>query len=122
MHSSVRNRSAQGLTRGWAPTILRAMVALGAALCVLACATTDRRSAEQQAADRAIAAQVQAALEADRKIYARHIDVDAKGGVAWLTGWVLSADEEEEAVQTSAAVPGVQRVVDGLEVKDYFPH
>jgi osmotically-inducible protein OsmY len=98
------------------------MVVLGAALCVLACATTDRRSAEQRAADQAIAAQVQAALEADRKIYARHIDVDAKDGVAWLTGWVLSADEEEEAVQTSAAVPGVQRVVDGLEVKDYFPH
>jgi len=122
MHSSIRNQSAQGLTRGWAPTVLRAMVVLGAALCVSACATTDRRSAEQQAADQAIAAQVQAALGADRKIYARHIDVDANDGVAWLTGWVLSADEEEEAVQTSAAVPGVRRVVDGLEVKDYFPH
>lgn len=122
MHSSVRNRSARGLTRGWAPTVLRAVVVLGAALCVLACATTDRRSAEQQAADQAISVQVQAALQADRKIYARHIDVDAKDGVAWLTGWVLSADEEEQAVQTSAAVPGVRRVVDGLEVKDYFPH
>ena len=122
MHSSVRNRSAQRLTRGWAPTVLRAMVVLGAALCLLACATTDRRSAEQQAADQAVAAQVQAALQADQKIYARHIDVDANDGVAWLTGWVLSADEEEEAVQTSAAVPGVRRVVDGLEVKDYFPH
>jgi len=122
MHSSIRNRSPPRLTRGWAPTVLRAMVELGAALWVLACATTDRRSTEQRAADQATAEQVQAALQADQKIYARHIDVDAKDGVAWLTGWVLSADEEEEAVQTSAAVPGVRHVVDGLEVKDYFPH
>ena len=99
-----------------------AVIALAVALGTLACSTPDRRTAEERAADQAVAAQVEAALLADQNIYARHIDVDAKGGVVWLTGWVLSADESRVAVQTSAAVPGVRRVVDGVEVKDYFPH
>jgi len=99
-----------------------AVIALAVALSTLACSTPDRRTAEERAADQAIAAQVEAALLADQNIYARHIDIDAKGGVVWLTGWVLSADESRAAVQTSAAVPGVRRVVDGVEVKDYFPH
>jgi osmotically-inducible protein OsmY len=99
-----------------------AAVALAAVLCASGCSTPDRRTAQERVADQAIAAQVEAALGADQGVYSQHIDIDARRGVVWLTGWVLSANEEKEAVRTSAAVPGVRRVVDGLEVKDYFPH
>jgi osmotically-inducible protein OsmY len=98
-----------------------AALAVGA-LGLFACATPDRRSAQERTTDGQIVSRVEAALNADPEVYSHHIDVESKRGVVWLTGWVLSANDSRRAVSTTAAVPGVVRVVDGIEVKDYFPH
>ena len=87
-----------------------------------ACATRDPRTEEQRAADRAVETQVHAALRADADLYAAHIDVQARQGVVRLTGWVVSADESKLAERDSQSVPGVQRVVDQLELMDWEPH
>jgi osmotically-inducible protein OsmY len=98
------------------------IAALVLSLAAFGCSTPDRRSAQERASDRAIAAQVEEVLTSKDDLYARHIEVEARRGVIWLSGWVLSADESRRAVQASAAVPGVRRVIDGMEIKDYFPH
>jgi osmotically-inducible protein OsmY len=102
--------------------LARAAALAAAALGLFGCATPDRRSAEERTSDGAIVARVEAALNADPEVYTHHIDIESKRGVVWLTGWVLSADDSRRAVSTTASVPGVVRVVDGIEVKDYFPH
>jgi osmotically-inducible protein OsmY len=92
------------------------------ALAVSACSTADRRTQEEKAADRAIAEQVKAVLLADSNVYAEHIDIDAKRGVVWLSGWVSSADEKRAAASDTQSVPGVRRVVDGMEIMDWTTH
>ncbi|HEX4586133.1 MAG TPA: BON domain-containing protein [Burkholderiaceae bacterium] len=97
-----------------------AWLVLAGTLIAFACSAPDPRTAQERGADEAVAAQVEAALQSDDIIYARHIDVEARRGVVWLTGWVITADQARKAVIVASAVPGVQRVVDGIEVKDYF--
>ncbi len=102
--------------------IVRAAVGLAAMFGLLACATPNHRTPEERAADQEVAGRVEDALRADPNVFARHVDVDVRRGVVWLTGWVMSADEERDAVRISKAVPGVQKVVDQIEIDDYFTH
>lgn len=89
---------------------------------IVACSTADRRTPAERDADRALADHVHDALRADANLYSAHINVDAKGGVVWLTGFVDSAKQDRAASRDSQAVPGVQRVVDQIEVVDWMPH
>ena len=102
--------------------VLRAAVWLALAFGAVACSTPDPRTEEERAADQAIAGQVRGALLADANLYANHIDVNARRGVVWLTGWVTSSEESRAAVRDSETVPGVQRVVDQIEVVDWSVH
>ena len=96
--------------------ILRPLVAVAAALSVSACATQPARTAEQRAADDALAARVELALSHDPEIYARHIDVDADGGIVRLSGFVWSANDFYEAKRIAATVPGVISVESRMEM------
>lgn len=75
------------------------------------------RSTAETAADRALAARVETALNDDPRIYARHVDVDATGGIVSLSGYVWSTGELYAAREVAAGVPGVVRVDSELELK-----
>src|ERR1700686_3404555 len=83
---------------------------------VAACATGPAKSDAQQQADRETAAHVQAALDADKQLYARHITVRADSGVVRLTGFVWDPPDLNEAKSVAELVPGVSRVVNDLEL------
>ena len=122
MNASIRNPSGQERPIDRGLHALRIAVPLALALGVVACSTTDGRTQDERAADRSLTDQVHNALVADTNLYARHIDVEAKAGVVWLTGWVTSADQSRAARQDSEAVPGVTRVVNQIEVTDWMSH
>ena len=89
-----------------------------ALLCgVAACATGPAKSDAQQQADREMAAHVQAALDADKQLYARHITVRADSGVVRLTGFVWDPPDLNEAKSVAELVPGVSSVVNDLELE-----
>jgi hyperosmotically inducible protein len=89
-----------------------------ALLCgVAACATGPAKSDAQQQADREMAAHVQAALDADKQLYARHITVRADNGVVRLTGFVWDPPDLMEAKSVAELVPGVSSVVNDLELE-----
>jgi osmotically-inducible protein OsmY len=89
-----------------------------ALLCgVAACATGPAKSDAQQQADREMAAHVQAALDADKSLYARHIFVHADNGVVRLTGFVWDPPDLSEAKSVAELVPGVSSVVNDLELE-----
>ena len=89
-----------------------------ALLCgVAACATGPAKSAAQQQADRETAARVQAALDADKHLYARHIIVRADNGVVRLSGYVWEPPDLFEAKSVAELVPGVSSVVNDLELQ-----
>jgi osmotically-inducible protein OsmY len=81
----------------------------------VACATP-HKTAEQRQADAATVEQVQAALSADRTLYARHITVYADNGVVTLSGYVWTPEELAMAREDVEAVPGVTKVVNRIEV------
>jgi osmotically-inducible protein OsmY len=83
---------------------------------VVACSTSPPRSEAERAADAASASRVEAALDADPKIYARHIDVSVIRGVVHLGGFVWSDDDYLFARNDAAAVPGVTTVVNQMEL------
>lgn len=87
-----------------------------AAFQISACALHPPRTAAEQAADDHLAATVMTALLADQDLYARHIDVDADGGLVRLSGYVWSAEELYEAKRVAATVRGVTRVDSELEM------
>ena len=89
--------------------------ALAALSGVAACATS--RNDAQREADKATAARVQAALEADRALYARHIFVNVNNGVVRLSGYVWDPPDLDEARSVAELVPGVSRVVNDLELQ-----
>ena len=107
-----------------APRALRAAAALVMALCVLSCSTPDTRTEPERAADRALVNRVALALLNDRYLDADHIDVDANRGVVRLSGKVGTDSDLRGAVRIAAAVPGVRRVDDELEIMDFgrFSH
>lgn len=84
---------------------------------VAACATGPAKSDAQQQADRETAARVQAALDADKHLYARHITVRADSGVVRLTGFVWESPDLFEAKSVAELVPGVSSVVNDLELQ-----
>ncbi len=86
------------------------------------CSIPDPRTEQERTADRTVEAQVHTALQADADLYAAHIDVQARHGVVWLTGWVVTVEESKSAVRDSQSVPGVQQVVNRLELMDWEPH
>jgi len=84
---------------------------------VVACATEAGKSEAQQQADRETAGRVQAALDADKQLYARHIFVRADNGVVHLSGYVWDPPELLEAKRVAGLVPGVSQVVSELELQ-----
>ncbi len=85
--------------------------------CVVACATGPRKSDAERQADKAIADRVQAALDADSELYARHIFVRSDNGVVRLTGFVWDPPDVVEAERIAGTVQGVVRVVNSLELQ-----
>ena len=100
-------------TRG----MLYAGLAITAAFGAIGCSTTPHRTAAEREADREIAAQVSSALNADSRIYARHIDVRAENGVVHLGGYVWNDKDLYEAKRIAATVPGVKDVVNDMELQ-----
>ncbi len=88
-----------------------------ALLCgVAACASAPAKSDAQEHADKVMAERVEAALSADRSLFAKHITAHADNGVVRLTGYVWEANDFEEATYIASSVPGVTKVVNDLEL------
>jgi osmotically-inducible protein OsmY len=87
-----------------------------AAYGVAACSTMPPKTAAERASDETKAEQVEAALEADPNIYARHIDVKVDGGVVHLGGYVWSPRDFLLAKNDAASVPGVTNVITQMEL------
>jgi osmotically-inducible protein OsmY len=89
-----------------------------AVLCgVVACTRGPHKTDAQRQLDREMADSVQAALNADKLLYSRHITVRADGGVVNLSGYVWSRDDLDEAKRVASAVPGVTNVVNDMELE-----
>ena len=103
--SPMRNRIASA--------VLVTVVACGAAACAMGPRETDaQRQIDKETADR-----VQAALNADELLYARHINVRAREGVVRLAGYVWTQPDLDEARRIAESVEGVKKVVDDLELE-----
>jgi osmotically-inducible protein OsmY len=95
--------------------VLSGALALGA-LSTTACTTAPPRTSEERAADVQTAEQVEAALLADPRIYARHIDVRVDRGTVHLGGYVWASGDLLFAKNDAAAVSGVRGVADEMEL------
>jgi hypothetical protein len=88
-----------------------------AVLCgVAACASASPKTEAQVQADKVMAERVEAALNADRSLFAKHITAHADNGIVRLTGYVWESSDFEEATFIASNVPGVTRVVNDLEL------
>lgn len=100
--------------------IIKRVPYCGVALAVLcgmaACASGPPKTDAQEQADRATAERVEAALNADRSLFAKHITAHADNGVVRLTGYVWEATDFQEATFIASNVPGVTKVVNDLEL------
>jgi osmotically-inducible protein OsmY len=76
-----------------------------------------QKSDAQRQADKETAERVQAALDADKRLYAKHILVRADNGVVRLSGYVWDPPDLDEARQVAAGVTGVTQVVNSLELQ-----
>lgn len=97
--------------------MVRAGLVLAASCAVSACAMGPQKSDAQRQADRETAERVQAALEADKSLYARHIFVRADDGVVRLSGYVWDPPDLDEAKLVAESVAGVTQVVSSLELE-----
>jgi hyperosmotically inducible periplasmic protein len=88
-----------------------------AGLLLLAIAAVAADDAANPLDDTAIAARVHSALLDNSKIGARKIDVTSRHGLVLLSGLVVSADEKITASKVAAAVDGVKKVENNLEVR-----
>lgn len=95
----------------------RAAITVAVAFGVVACATDSGKTEAQRQADRETVEHVQAALDADRQLYARHIIVRSDNGVVHLSGFVWEPPDLVEAKRVAALVPGVSQVVNDLELQ-----
>ena len=66
--------------------------------------------------DAALTAKIKSKMALDDHVKARAIDIDTSGGVATLSGVVVSSDERKRALQLARDTEGITRVVDELEV------
>jgi osmotically-inducible protein OsmY len=100
--------------------VMRRVAAAAIAVALLcgaaACAEAPRTDAQKQA-DNQTAQRVQAALDADRQLYSKHITVRARDGVVHLSGYVWDPSDLTEATETAELVEGVKRVVNNLELQ-----
>ena len=88
-----------------------------AALCgVVACASGAPKTDAQLQADRELGERVEAALNADKQLFAKHITAHADNGIVRLTGYVWEAGDFDEANFVAENVPGVTKVVNDLEL------
>jgi len=88
-----------------------------AVLCGLAaCASGPPKTTSQEEADRVMAERVEAALNADKALFAKHITAHADNGVVRLTGYVWEPTDFDEANYVASNVPGVTKVVNDLEL------
>ena len=83
---------------------------------VAACASGPRKTDAQRQEDKVVAERVEAALNADKQLFAKHITAHADSGVVYLTGYVWESTDFDEAVFVAEGVPGVTRVVNDLEL------
>jgi hyperosmotically inducible periplasmic protein len=95
--------------------LIKRALAVAVVCGVAACASAPKTDS-QRAADKAMAEQVEAALNADRSLFAKHIQAHADNGVVRLTGYVWEAPDFEEATYVASGVPGVTKVVNDLEL------
>lgn len=101
------------MTRGWRTrwtTVLIAAATLTAS-CASAPTQPPSASAKPVAADEVLANTVYSQLNADPTYYFRHVDVRIDNGVAYLSGYVWSADAIYRARRIARSVPGVGGVV-----------
>jgi osmotically-inducible protein OsmY len=96
---------------------LRAGVVLAVLCAMAACATGPKRTEEQREADKATQQRVEAALDSDKALYAKHITVHVRNGVVHLSGYVWDPPDLDEAVLVAQLVPGVSKVVNNLELQ-----
>ena len=88
-----------------------------AVLCgVAACASGPPKTTSQEEADKVMAERVEAALNADKALFAKHITAHADNGVVRLTGYVWEPTDFDEANYIASNVPGVTKVVNDLEL------
>ena len=88
-----------------------------AVLCgVAACASGPPKTTSQEEADKVMAERVEAALNADKALFAKHITAHADNGVVRLTGYVWESSDFDEARFIAEGVPGVNKVVNDLEL------
>ena len=88
-----------------------------AVLCgVAACASRPPETDAQVQADKVMAERVEAALNSDKALFAKHITAHADNGVVRLTGYVWDPTDFDEAVFIAQGVPGVTKVVNDLEL------
>jgi osmotically-inducible protein OsmY len=92
-----------------------AALAVAVVFGVAACASGSPKTEAQRQADKATADRVEAALSADRQLYAKHISVHADSGVVYLTGYVWDRPDYDQAAFVAGNVPGVTKVVNDLE-------
>jgi osmotically-inducible protein OsmY len=95
-----------------APATLLAAVTL-----IAGCFTSAPRSPEQMQADEVAAQRIYEALNADPTYYFRHVEVRVDDGVAELKGYIWSTEALYRAKEIAAAVPGVRRVVNDMELE-----
>ena len=91
-------------------------VALALLCGVAACASAPPKTDAQLQAGKVMAERVEAALNADKSLFAKHITAHADNGVVRLTGYVWEANDFQEATYIASNVPGVTKVVNDLEL------
>jgi osmotically-inducible protein OsmY len=75
------------------------------------CATAPPKYELATATDDVVASNIYSALNADPWYYFRHVEVNVDSGVAYLSGYVWSADALYQARKIASRTPGVTRVV-----------
>ncbi len=94
-----------------------AMVAI-AALFSAGCAVTSGQSSTGEYVDDAtITTRVKARFADDPAVAASRINVETLKGVVQLSGFAVSETERARAAQLAAAVPGVKKVSNAIEVR-----
>jgi osmotically-inducible protein OsmY len=96
----------------YAGVVVAVLCGVAACASIMAPPETDA----QRAADKATAERVEAALNADKGLFAKHIIATANNGVVYLSGYVWESGDFEEAVYIASNVPGVTKVVNDLEL------
>jgi osmotically-inducible protein OsmY len=99
-----------------------ANVILAAALMLFGCqmingGTTVEMPASETPQDEALSKSVRERLLADKKADLSDIKVVSNGGKVYLSGTVKSLDERQQAIKIAWEAPGVQSVVNSLEVQ-----